>query len=471
MQTVAPDFDLNVEKVLDDWGAEHAIREIIANALDEQALTGSRPVEIRKNDSTSWTIRDYGRGLRYVHLTQNENAEKLDRESEVIGRFGVGLKDALAVLDRRGIGVVLRSGHGDIMLAHRPKAEFSDVETLHARVLPPSDPKLLGTEVVLTNVSEATIAAAKRFFLRFAEEEVLDTTKVGQILSRRSGEAACIYVKGLIVAHEPDFAFSYNITALTKQMRKALNRERTNVGRSAYSERVKAMLLASESPSVAEVLAHDLNNLASGLSRDEVRSWSEVGVRACQILNASRNVVFVTADELVSEKEMVDRALIEGREVITVPATIASKLGSTVDLQGKPLQSLQQFAHDWSASVEYKFVPEADLTSVERAVFARWREIADLDGGIPSAVKEVLISETMRPSTTEGMNPAGLWERSSGRIIIHRQQLRTLERFAGTLLHELVHARWNQSDVSREFELSLTNTIGRIANIVLRPNV
>ena len=28
-------FDLNIEKVLDHWGVEHAIREIIANALDE----------------------------------------------------------------------------------------------------------------------------------------------------------------------------------------------------------------------------------------------------------------------------------------------------------------------------------------------------------------------------------------------------------------------------------------------------
>ena len=26
-------FDLNIEKVLEHWGVEHAIREIIANAL------------------------------------------------------------------------------------------------------------------------------------------------------------------------------------------------------------------------------------------------------------------------------------------------------------------------------------------------------------------------------------------------------------------------------------------------------
>ena len=34
-------FDLNVEKVLEHWSVAFAIRELIANALDEQALTGT----------------------------------------------------------------------------------------------------------------------------------------------------------------------------------------------------------------------------------------------------------------------------------------------------------------------------------------------------------------------------------------------------------------------------------------------
>ena len=62
------------------------------------------------------------------------------------------------------------------------------------------------------------------------------------------GTAARIYVNGLRVAEEPNFLFSYNITSLTKGLRAALNRERSNVGRQAYSERVKAILLASTAP-------------------------------------------------------------------------------------------------------------------------------------------------------------------------------------------------------------------------------
>jgi hypothetical protein len=123
----ARDFDLNIEKVLDGWTVSHAVREINANALDEQILSGTAPIEIGKPRPGEWRIRDFGRGLRHTHLTQNESVEKRRRESEVIGRFGVGLKDALAVLDRRGVGVVLGSAHGDISLVYSAKSGFADV--------------------------------------------------------------------------------------------------------------------------------------------------------------------------------------------------------------------------------------------------------------------------------------------------------------------------------------------------------
>ena len=35
-------FDLNIEKVLEGWETCHAVRELIANALDEQMLTHTR---------------------------------------------------------------------------------------------------------------------------------------------------------------------------------------------------------------------------------------------------------------------------------------------------------------------------------------------------------------------------------------------------------------------------------------------
>src|SRR3954451_20442893 len=133
-------FDLNIEQILEGWEIRHALREIIANALDEQFLSKTRDVEIRCDAEHVWHVHDWGRGLRYEHLTQNESTEKLDHQGTVIGKFGVGLKDSLATLNRRGVIVKIRSRHCDIGLEEFGKNGFSEVITLHAVVCPPSDP-------------------------------------------------------------------------------------------------------------------------------------------------------------------------------------------------------------------------------------------------------------------------------------------------------------------------------------------
>ncbi len=61
------EFDLNIEKILENWKVYHAVREIIANALDEQKLTETKDIRICKDDGV-WHITDYGRGLNYHHL-------------------------------------------------------------------------------------------------------------------------------------------------------------------------------------------------------------------------------------------------------------------------------------------------------------------------------------------------------------------------------------------------------------------
>src|SRR6266542_1343583 len=124
-------FDLNIEEVLENWQVEHALREVIANALDEQVISGTAEIEIAPDAAGDWQIRDFGRGLRIQHFTLNENQEKLAAPAGVIGKFGVGLKDALATFYRRGVDVRLRSRHGTFRLVTAEKQGFSGITTLH----------------------------------------------------------------------------------------------------------------------------------------------------------------------------------------------------------------------------------------------------------------------------------------------------------------------------------------------------
>ena len=41
------EFDLNIEEMLENWEVEHALREVIANALDEQIISKTGEIEIR----------------------------------------------------------------------------------------------------------------------------------------------------------------------------------------------------------------------------------------------------------------------------------------------------------------------------------------------------------------------------------------------------------------------------------------
>ena len=456
-------FDLNIGEVLEHWTVPFAIRELIANALDEQVLAGTADPEITCDTAGRWHITDAGRGLRYEHLTANENAEKL-RHPAVIGQFGMGLKDALAVFDRHGIEVVIRSAHGDITTARRPKEAFDDVITLHAMVSAPSDPNRVGTDVILTTVSSDDIDEAKRFFLAYSDEAVLETTRYGQVLaSPPAGRPARIYVKGLLVAEEDNFLFSYNITDLSAPLRRALNRERSNVGRGAYADRVKTILQACTSTAVARPLSADLSGYTTGRRHAELE-WKDVTIHACRVLHANEKVVFVTAHQLEDGAPQLQYAKHDGYRLVTVPDDIAAKLAGTTDLEGRPIMDFGRYQRSWNDSFSFDFVSIDQLNPSEREVFDRVDDVVALAGlHLDSlGVLNIAVSNTMRLDRS-GHEVVGVWEADEGRVVIRRDQLRSGLDFFGTLLHELGHARSGASDNSLAFEDELTRLLGYTA--------
>lgn len=454
-------FDLNIEKVLEDWEVYHAIREIIANALDEQFLTNTKDIDIFQDQNGGWHIRDFGRGLKYEHLTQNENKEKLINP-HVIGKFGVGLKDALATCDRKLIKINIKSKYGDISFGMSKKHEFEDIITLHAYVSESTDVNFLGTEFILEGCVNDDIDKAKRMFLKFSGEKIIDATPYGDILEKK-GETSKIYINGVTVAEEEGFLFSFNITSITKAIKKALNRERTNVGRAAYSDRIKAILLASQEKNVAKKLVEDLKEYQTGQMHDEVK-WTDVSVHAAKLLNESEKVIFFTPNELTNTPDMIDKAKDEGYEIVTVPDTVRSKISGQTDASGNPIMDVVQFKEEWNSSFEFKFVDRDSLELSEKDIFDKTDMILKLVGGKPNNVNEIKISDTMRMENYSSSEALGLWESNIGRIIIKRSQLRSLHDYAGVLLHEIAHAISNASDISSDFEKCLTDLLGKIVS-------
>jgi hypothetical protein len=461
-------FDLNIEQVLEHWTLAFAVREVIANALDEQAVTATGEPTITKLGNGLWEIADSGRGLRYQHLTQKENVEKL-RHSGVIGQFGMGLKDALAVFHRRRVDVLIRSPHMDLTTTLRRKDGFADITTLHGAVLAPSQPGRVGTSVVLRGVPDEEIERAKQYFLRYNGEYLLETTRYGQVLARPAAQAGGkIYVKGLLVAEEEDFLFSYNITTLTKGLRQALNRERSNVGRTAYADRVKAILKECRTAGVARGLADDLAAFTTGGMHDEL-GWNDIALHACRVLATHEKVVFVSRSDLEFGAAQLDYARDEGFRLVLVPDNIADRIGNLTDFEGEPLYDLDGYRDAWNDSFTFIFVDPARLTPNERQVYSLTGPLLAALGIVPTriGVSEILISETMRLNSI-GHEILGVYEPATKRIIIRRDQLTAPADFCGTLLHELTHAGTGTTDGTLAFENALTQQLGALAVALLR---
>jgi hypothetical protein len=402
--------------------------------------------------------------MKYEHLTQKEDPEKL-RNPHVIGKFGIGLKDAFATFNRKGVKVLVKSKHGDMTLAKSQKHYFEDIITLHACISLPSDPDFVGTEFVFDGVRDEDIEKAKDLFLRFSGERVIETTRYGDVLQKK-GRVARIYVNGVKVAEEENFLLSYNITSLTSAIRKALNRERSNVGRSAYSGRVKSILLSCEGREVAEYLVNDLKEYYTGEMHDEL-NWIDVQEHAVKILNATERVVFFTTEELMYATNMVDEAKKSGYKIITIPENLKQRIQGSKDISGTFIRDLDQFYSEYNESFEFRFIDPSDLTPREREIFGKTDEILSLMGGKPRKIKEIKISEIMRKELGSFIERQGVWEKHTGRIIIKRSQLKRIEEYAGTLLHEVAHAISGTTDVTREFEDELTRLLGIISSSAL----
>ncbi len=456
-------FDLNIEKILENWETFHAIREIIANALDEQLLTDTKDVEINKQGNT-WHIRDYGRGLKYTNLTQNENQEKLSN-SKVIGKFGIGLKDALATFDRKAIKVLIKSKYGDITLNKAAKEGFADIITLHANISDPSDDKLVGTEVIIDGATDEDISKAKNLFLKFTGEQVLETTNAGDVVNK-VGNIGKIYINGVKVAEEENFLFSYNITQLTSAIKKSLNRERTNVGRTAYTDSVKKILLACKSSDVAKILADDLQNINYGTQHDEL-SWIDVQEHSVKILNQNEKVLFVSSTDIMLHPDMIEEAKASGHQIISIPENLKEKIKGGTDLSGNPIIDISQFTTTYNDSFSFDFISIENLTPQEREVFDLTSDILNLIDGKPRIVRNIKISTTMRKDFFSEGETVGIWDSNSGSIIILRKMLNSIKDYAGTLIHEAIHAKSGMGDISRNFEHELTIAIGQVCEKAL----
>lgn len=459
-------FDLNIDHFLGSWTVEDALREIIANAIDESRITGTPKPYIEEFTKNGWKICDQGRGLKVKHFLQKESEEKRENPY-TIGKFGVGLKDSIAVLCQKEAKVLIRTQSNNFSFVKAPKNGFEDLWTLHVEVKPPDHPEMNGTRFYISGISEQSILRAQEAFLCYRNLKTLESTNSGEVYEASSSGGE-IFINGMRVACEPEFLFSYNITSLDSKIKKELTRERKNLGRGAYSSRVQSILSLCKSDCILERLAKSFDEFSSMPAQSEL-VWTTVQTLAVAKLNATEPVLFIPKSSNQQGIFLKHEASRMGMKIVPISDNLQKTITNEMilDVNGNAIRDMDTFALQRSESLETEWISEEDLNETEKGNWLHRDQIIELFGGLPPAVSEIRISGVLRANLGKGSAYRGLWQENHGRIIIHRSTLSSLEEFSSVLMHEMVHAQTGEIDLTIDFELSLTNLIGKLAEKLL----
>src|SRR5699024_11007363 len=305
----------------------------------------------------------------------------------------------------------VNSRYANITLSVENKKGF-EVETLHAVFNDPIDNSMIGTEFIFSGINDDHVEKAKGMFLNFNNLELLEKTSYGEVYRKDNHIDSSIFINGVKVATEENFMFSYNITNISAQIKKALNRERTNVGRTAYSSSVKKILMNCNESAVLELLVNDLENITRGSNKDEI-GWVDVATYAAKTLNKqSDNTVFLTPEERNNLSNQ-DVEILENskKKIIFVPENVKEKARGTIT-------SFSHVVQDYQDSFQYKFISYEQLSVKEKSIFDTKDIVLNfLKRHNYSYEIPILVSETIRKHEL-GIDTRGVYE--DGKIIIKR---------------------------------------------------
>lgn len=445
-------LDLNIKEILQDWSVSDALRELIANAYDEQKLSKtSKPTISYDHSKREVTIIDFGRGIKPHHFIQNEDKEK--NQSEVVmGKFGIGLKDAISTLFRHGKQVVFYSQFGSFKPVEQLKQGLSDqTTTIHIEYTTNSHWNS-GTKIIVSNVNETDFHQALSNFLESQPQVLLSSSSKGQIY-KKAGIAA-IYYNGMKISTDDQFIFSYNILSANTKLKKSLNRERKLLSRDAYREIVIAILkscINKENQELINLILDKRDDYPNG-------EWSFLEVKKLIIENTNKALLLAAPD--VQERYLL-YAKQEGKDLIYVSNRDYNKMLNDDYVREK---TSDYFGEQFISNYEADVVNMDELNLQEKQnwewVLAKVKKLSlswSKWAWYSNQTKWVIIKEHPNAEGITNFNPL--------EVQIVRKILSEQSRLFNVVIHEICHITSQALDGTLEFEQELTNTFFEILKL------
>lgn len=246
--------------------------------------------------------------------------------------------------------------------------------------------------------------------------------------------------------------FSYNIK---KQSAQALNRERKNVGRTAYADDIKKILKSCSTENVLIPFIKDLLESSENW-KDEISVWSDVAqyiIKMAYKFDQLKDIVFIPKSKQITNQERDE--IIGNKKIVYIPDKLYEKIKKT-----KEIPTIEKLYDEYKKSFIYKYIDVNNLTQSERSVFDLKEKIFDfLKSKNFKICKNIKISENICIDK-HGQKTYGLCKYEDNVIIIKREVLADPVKFCEVITHELAHYQHGYSDSSRDFENDLSEILG-----------
>jgi hypothetical protein len=186
-----------------EWKLAHAVREIIANAIDSETEHGANFSVKYDADKSQLTVRNENIKINPKSLYFGESSK---RGVHYIGQYGEGLKLAMLVFARDGIDVTIKNGDE----TWKPLIEKDNlgVETLCINITK-TKRTTNNFEVIIHGINKEFWEMIQSWFLRLSPPNSVHKTSAGELIddSRFIGK---IYVRGVYVTTRNKYTFGYN---------------------------------------------------------------------------------------------------------------------------------------------------------------------------------------------------------------------------------------------------------------------
>lgn len=324
-------LDLNIEKVLEDWSVVDALREFVSNALDEHTICKIDTLPKIKLDGNVLSITDNGRGIKLEDFVIKVNDEK--RLDTTIGQYGYGLKDGIAYLESNKHTVTIDTKGYLYKFGIDDKHGTKSIKSYHC-FYSKSD-RRSGTKISVNNITSEDYDSLIALFLQYQKIVPIFECNYGDVYIPDKLNGPVIYVQGLLVDHQSEFEFSYNIKIKDSKLRKAMNRERKSLSKSAYSDRVKFILKKADGELLDKMMSlyenQDKIKLKADLSYSDVKVYIESKMEL-----AGKEIVNVTKNDLDKHSDVISNIKLRGGIINIVPKDDLKEMKSNlIEVNGK----------------------------------------------------------------------------------------------------------------------------------------